>query len=204
MKKLTFIVACSLLFSMQVHADETLKRGLAKAQYMLRQANVEKTEMLEELEQEKQAAEAKEAELKSKEKDLARNEKNIAKLKATLDLWQTEYEKLKEALAETRKELAQANNDSALQKALFEAQTDNFKTCEAHNSELVAVSFDLLDAYEGKSFSDALKQKDPFFGLKQVEIENLLQDYRHRLEDLSLLENQHLIQPIDTASVFGN
>ena len=206
MKNLICFCLCFLMLPVATQADENLKKGLAKAQYMLRQANVEKVEMEKKLQEEKQAAEAKEAEIKAKEKDLAKNKKKLDKLQSTLELWQTEYEKLKKQLAATRTELALARNESEFHKTLFETQTGNFKTCERHNKELVQVGFDLLNAYEGKSVSDALKQNDPFFGLKQVEIENLVQEYRHQLEDLSLLENQYLIEQVDvdTAAVYEN
>lgn len=205
MKKLMMLAVCFTYLGVwgasTVHADENLKRGLAKAQYMLRQSNVEKAEMAQQIKQEKEAVEAKAKELKNTERSLAKAEAKIKKLKSTIELWQSEYEKLKEKVTTTRTALAISVREADQQKAMLATQTQNFGYCEQQNKALVAMSFDLLDAYEGKTAADALKQSDPFFGLKQVEIENLIQDYRHQIEDLDMQENAHNIQSLDTASL---
>ena len=196
---IVLLVTCSVGIVMPIHAsaDENLKRGLAKAQYMLRQANVEKSEIAKKLQEEKKVAEEQEAALKGTERDLKKAQKRIAKLSSTIELWQKEYESLKNTLSETRIELAKTESKLSQKDTLFQVQTDNFALCETHNKDLVSLGYTLLDAYEGKSVSDALKQNDPFFGLKQVEVENLVQEYRHKIEDLSLIENAFLLNEIE-------
>lgn len=58
--------------------------------------------------------------------------------------------------------------------------------CEAKNLALYEYGRSLLDRYNRKGVKDALLQRDPFVGLKQVEIDNLLQEYRDKLDTAKL------------------
>lgn len=198
MFKLTRVLIALFLLALvgQVTADENLKKGLAKAQYMLRQANVEKVAVQKQLDEEKRKAEEAQKELEEKQSGLAKANGRINKLKATIDVWQEEYEVLKDKLRTTQLELAKMKQYSAFQQERSGIQQSNFELCETHNASLVKISKELLDAYQNKGVTDALKQDDPFFGLKQVEIENLVQEYQFRIEDLSLKFNEYLVQQV--------
>ena len=41
----------------------------------------------------------------------------------------------------------------------------------------------MLGQYANKGFAAVLRQKEPFTGKKQVEIEKLAQDYQYRIDD---------------------
>ncbi len=192
MKPIVVISLMIMLFgSISVHADEALKRGLAKAQYMLRQANSEKIAVERSLKEAKAEIEALKSELKDKESELKKRDRRIAKLKDNNGEWQEEYGNLKDVLSDTRLQLAKAIRYGEIQDERFDLQTENFKLCRANNHELFEVNQELVGAYQDKSAMDAIKQRDPFFGLKAVEVENLVQDYQYRIEDLNLELNSH-------------
>lgn len=194
------IALAGFCFSVSATADEGLKKGLAKAQYMLRQANAEKVAMKQQFDAEKKAAEEHQKELAKTGSSLKKAERRIAKLEDSLAVWKDEYEKLKETLAVTRLHLAKMQRYSSQQEDRFTTLNSNFELCEKQNGQLVSMGFSLLDAYESKGLSEAVKQNDPFFGLKKVEIENLVQDYEHQIEDLSLDMNKYLVKKVPELS----
>lgn len=56
-------------------------------------------------------------------------------------------------------------------------------TCRKHNGELAGVVDQLLHAYEEKGVFTIIGQHEPFTGIGQVRLENLLETYRDRLEN---------------------
>lgn len=57
-----------------------------------------------------------------------------------------------------------------------------FEICEAHNAKLHGLGVELLEHYAGLGFGEALRRAEPFTRLRSVQLENLLQDYRDRLD----------------------
>lgn len=56
-------------------------------------------------------------------------------------------------------------------------------TCRTHNGELAGVVDQLLHAYEEKGVFTIIGQHEPFTGIGQVRLENLLETYRDKLEN---------------------
>lgn len=56
-------------------------------------------------------------------------------------------------------------------------------TLEGHNVELYRIGMDLLDRYERKGLGEVLATREPLIGTARVRLENLVQDYRFRIED---------------------
>jgi hypothetical protein len=50
-------------------------------------------------------------------------------------------------------------------------------TCDARNVKLQALVAEILDAYRSIGIGDVLARSEPFFGLKRVELENIVQGY---------------------------
>ncbi len=69
---------------------------------------------------------------------------------------------------------------SALQETLKSAHAQT-TVCEAKNLALYRLSTELVEHYRSKGVWDALLQKEPVTQLKDVEIENLLAEYRDKL-----------------------
>lgn len=109
----------------------------------------------------------------------------------------TEKETLAAKLAETEIKLAEtkeALNKSVLAGRQLDAElkqkNESLTICQAKNAKLHGYGVDLLDRYEKKSCGDALLQTDPFTQLKRVEIENLMEDYREKLDEQKLDEKK--------------
>jgi septal ring factor EnvC (AmiA/AmiB activator) len=118
------------------------------------------------------------------------------RMEAELEAVQTENQALKTRLADTEKQLA---DSVALQRATAQtlAQTESAKkhtdgelsgtvrdlqSCRTHNGSLYTLGREMMQKYRDKSCQDALAQAEPFTGLKKVEVENLLEIWRDRLD----------------------
>jgi DNA repair exonuclease SbcCD ATPase subunit len=93
-------------------------------------------------------------------------------------------------LAKTKDALAQATEAANQQKAerdKLQAQASDvgllYATCQGKNIKLLDVSREILDAYENFDFIDSLGVREPFVQTKRVELENLTQNYRDRIDD---------------------
>ncbi|MDP3421147.1 MAG: hypothetical protein Q8S10_09495 [Thiobacillus sp.] len=119
-----------------------------------------------------------------------------SRMEAKLEAVQTENDALKTRLADTEKQLA---DSMALQQATAQrlAQTESAKkhteselsgtvrdlqSCQTHNGSLYTLGREMMQKYRDKSCQDALAQAEPFTGLKKVEVENLLETWRDRLD----------------------
>jgi chromosome segregation ATPase len=118
------------------------------------------------------------------------------RVEAELEAVQTENDALKTRLADTEKQLA---DSVALQRSTAQtlAQTESAKkqtegelsgkvrdlqSCQTHNGSLYTLGREMMRKYRDKSCQDALAQAEPFTGLKKVEVENLLEIWRDRLD----------------------
>lgn len=109
------------------------------------------------------------------EKDVEIANKEKADLRAQL----AEAHKRSEELLGQRKQLEQdlKKTGGALAK-----QNEFRQLCETHNEELYRVGRELIDWYSGKGSLRAFMEAEPFTQLKSVEMENLLENYRDKLE----------------------
>jgi hypothetical protein len=80
-------------------------------------------------------------------------------------------------------QLAKARDAQVAQlQARFDEQTKQVASCSDKNQRLVRLGADLLDRYRRKGVADALKQSEPFLGLSDVQMFNLVQDYRDKID----------------------
>lgn len=119
-----------------------------------------------------------------------------SRTEAELKTMQSELEGMKLRMADTEKKLA---DSMALQRTTAEklAQTESakkqtesqlagnrqdLKICQTHNGRFYSIGREMMQKYRDKSCQDALAQAEPFSGLKKVEVENLLETWRDRLD----------------------
>jgi len=129
--------------------------------------------------------------------------RSAAELQATIDALHTEGDALKASGAQLRSELAssQAGNDklrgelSVQQRNLVQqqaaladlqsrhqTQAQGLQVCIANNQALHELGLDLLQRYASKGVAEVLGQHEPFVQTRRVALENLLQDYRDKLD----------------------
>lgn len=91
-----------------------------------------------------------------------------------------------DALAQKARELAQYTTLRNQQQALLQRQHDDqvaqVAECSTKNDKLVRLSAELLDRYRGKTVRDVLAQREPVLGIGDVQMFNLVQDYRDRAD----------------------
>ncbi|RTL52757.1 MAG: hypothetical protein EKK46_10440 [Rhodocyclaceae bacterium] len=172
------------------HAADDKKDSAKRLQQMLRKVEQEKAQ----LSQQKTAAENG---LKEAQDKLEASQRKASGLgaKATalgreLEALKADQEKLSAKLAETEKQLADTmatlrSTEAAKRdlEATGERQRDTITTCEGKNVKLYRYGTELLQAYQGKGCASSLLQSEPLTGLKRVEIENLVEDYRDKLDE---------------------
>lgn len=177
----------------QDDGDQALKR----MQFMLKQLNEEKA-LLEikigELEKENEKLDDELDEAKDKISDLEitvqRRDATITDLNNTVDQREAKIERREGQLRDVIGKYQDAqllivrlNDEIARLNDSIEEKNAAIEEFDTKNSKLYEANLELLDLYKDKSVLDALLQSDGVTGLKQVEIENVLQEYRFKLED---------------------
>ncbi len=184
---------------------EALRRvqtQLQQAQDQVSALEQEKAALGKERDQARKEAQAVRGKLRKSERDLAGEKTRVEELTKALDGAQQDLSATKSRLAETESRLA----DTA--KALFQTQQTLARTeadkralegirirqekdiaaCEGKNLKLYQTGRELMTRFEQKTCGEILAQKEPFTGLKRVEVENLLEEYRDKLDGQKLVK----------------
>ena len=173
-------------------AGDEQKAALAKSQYMLRQLTAEKSEM------EKKNKELDEVN-KTLKAQLDKVQAELASKNAQLAKWQTKAQEQQETLAKTQQESGQQqkelkrsaeliNHQKTNIESRLQTQRANLSLCMENNRKLYDINKELVANYQNKGFWAVAKQKEPFTGKQQVEIEKLAQEYQYRLDDAVVIE----------------
>jgi len=118
------------------------------------------------------------------------------RIERELQALQTERDMLKARLADSEKQLADSTAlQSSIAQTLAQAESEkkqaaarlagkeqDLNVCQSHNGRLYGIGREMMQKYRDKSCQDALAQAEPFTGLKKVEVENLLEIWRDRLD----------------------
>jgi len=105
--------------------------------------------------------------------ETANNEK--AELRARLD----EAAKQNQAVSAQRDQLEQDLKTTA---SVLAKEKEQRKLCETNNAALYGIGRELVDWYGRKGAFHAILEAEPFTRMKSVEMENLLENYREKLE----------------------
>lgn len=183
MHKLFRIVICGICVAVLSPTVSAGDKALERAQFMLRQLNTQKVDLEKqnaslrsELEVLKKASEKKLKEQKSGNRKLDQDGKKKDRYIA----------KLEEKLNETRVALHSAERESLQANTNGKSLDTELKQCVSNNHILVQINGRLVDDYNKKGCWDSISQAEPFTGIKQVEVENILQEYRFKNEDLKV------------------
>lgn len=172
-------------------ADErALQAALAKAQYMLKQASTEKlaaeqkaSQLQAELDQLKKSSDQKIQQLQANE------QQGNAQLAGKVDTMKIRYVALQEKYAQLKQEYVKVARTGQQQDSALKTQQDNFQLCLKNNRALYDINQEILGNYQDKGFWEVMQDKEPFTGFKSVKVENLIQDYQYKNEDLLLEED---------------
>jgi chromosome segregation ATPase len=182
-------------------AQDTQERALAKARYLLKQMKAESqrlkaenTEMRTELDKANKQLE----EIPGLRKDLKSTKKKLQTANATVTVLERKLSATERREAHTMERLkGLAKNFKEHREALKMVVTERndleiegqkqktaLDTCEFKNEKLYQANKEMGERYESKSCGDAMAQKEGVTGLKQVEIESILEEYNRKLESL--------------------
>ncbi len=87
---------------------------------------------------------------------------------------------------ETAQSLKDAEVDRDGQIAARAAKERELSACVDKNAQMYLLSTEVLDRMEGQGVWSAMKTKEPFTRLSRTRLENLIDDYRSRVNELKL------------------
>lgn len=164
-------------------------QALARAQHMLRRVSAER----DTLQADNAKLRAEMAQLKSQLGGLNRKLETTrtAGANALADA-KERHNELQQQLAQLTQTLQQTEEAKRQLEQTSAAQAKQIDICGTNNAKLYQVNVELLDQYQRKGVWDALRQREPFTGLKQVEIESLVEEYRDKIEDLRVTSKESI------------
>jgi chromosome segregation ATPase len=170
-------------------ATSAAREQVRKLQQSLRAAEQEKATLLQD--KTKLEADAKDVagKLDSAKRAGVAAKKQLATLSDELQTSKSEAAELKRRLEEmTAKEQGTAQRLQVSEMDIRKLQGElklsrgEMASCEAKNLALYGYGRDLLAKYEGKGVWTSLKAAEPFTQLERVKIENVLEEYRDKLD----------------------
>lgn len=171
--------------------------AMRKAQIMIRKLSMEKSRLQEESSQltaQVAELEGKVAELESglekNRRKLGKAEKNNDRLVGRIRNDSDKYRQLLEKYRDVSQTLKSAMRDNTLLVSAVQERSQWTEQCRAQNEKLFEAGMDLLNKYKNKSMAEVIRGKEPVLGLGRVELESAAQDYRFRLEDLTVTPYQ--------------
>jgi len=99
---------------------------------------------------------------------------------------QTRGDELARQLQQTQRLLAERTQALSSVAVLLERSTLALTDAEAKNRQLYGIGLKMIDDYRGKGNDAAFAVRDPFFGLKQVQLEDRAEALRSELDALRL------------------
>jgi chromosome segregation ATPase len=210
------LLLAALLAGSSGAAAETARReggddALRKAQYLLRQLTADQ----EKLKTDNAKLQAEVEELKAENRRLAeergkqegalagskRNtETLIERVKSDGEKYRGLVERYRGKLDELRAAQARA---AYLEQAVTE-RNQWIETCRASNDDLYQANSELLERYRKRGLLNLLAGEEPVTGLARVRTENVVEDYRYKLDDLKMPEFAESTQaPADDTSATG-
>src|SRR5262249_32101916 len=96
-------------------------------------------------------------------------------------------QELVDKFRETAQNLRQVETERGELKTSLTARQDELKQCTQKNLDLYQADLELLDRYKSKGMWDAMLQREPVTGLKRVEVENQIEEYRRKLDQMQVI-----------------
>lgn len=116
------------------------------------------------------------------EKEVVSLRKELAEMKVRLETADRQLSDTKQLQLTTAGTLAETQTVKKQTESSLQDKTKSLQVCREHNGRLYTLGKELIAKYEEKSCKDSMLQKEPFTGLKKVEMENLFESWRDSLE----------------------
>lgn len=173
-----------------------LQQQMQQIEQARAQAEQEKATALSEKETAERELEKIRSDTVTAKQQLSSERSTRSRMERELQALKTENRALKTQLVDTEKKfaestaqqrttaqtLAQAESAKKQTVAQLAGKERDLDICQSHNGKLYMIGREMMQKYRDKSCADALAQAEPFTGLKKVEVENLLETWRDRLD----------------------
>jgi chromosome segregation ATPase len=177
--------------------------GAARLQAMVSQLTTEKTQLQAENKDVKGKLDAANAELKKVRDQNADLEKRLGQSATSLaqssaantrsteqnTQLRSRMDELVKQFRDTIENLRKTELERNELKTTLAAREAVLGTCVTNNDKLFATGNEILDRYEAKGCFASAREKEPFTQVKRVQLQNLVDEYRWRLEDQKLPES---------------
>ena len=187
----------STSLAQQAASDDSARRSLARAQALLKQVNAQKVAAETELAKLRQQVAAMESEIDSLKQSLAKSERSLAgttrqlavserqgnALETRLGKTETRLRETQSSLATTRKTLKATEQARDEVSATLATTREALADAERKNLELFRLGQEILAEHVGESSFQRLFRSEPLTGIRKVQLENLEQEYAHKLQD---------------------
>lgn len=91
-------------------------------------------------------------------------------------------------LMQTQQSLARTEADKRGLEGIRLRHEREIALCEDKNAKLYQTGRSLMTRFEQKTCGEILAQQEPLFGFRRVEVENLLEEYRDKLDEQRLIK----------------
>jgi len=192
MRRATFtilLLCCAGTATAAGTLEDRLRQQLGAQSAQLREAQAEQGRLAADKARAERERDALRIELDLLRSDLQQQRGRAAALKTE----RTQRQQLEASLEQTRssgEQAAQLARDKEAERARLEGRLQQREAqlgdCVARNRKLYDTGREILGAYESVDVVDVLRRREPFTGLKKVELENLVQDYGDRLQQPAL------------------
>lgn len=176
---------------------QQLQQEQTSAQQQAQRAAAESSKLAEQLKAEQAAAARLQSGAVARGRALATLQQELATLKSERDALLAELGRTKESQGQTVQQLERSNGElNGMRQRLLASDAnvagllrermvgrEQLEKCTAHNTELLRVGQELLGRYGNFGLGESLALREPFLQLKRVQLENLAQDYRSRLDE---------------------
>jgi septal ring factor EnvC (AmiA/AmiB activator) len=176
--------------SREREALRRVQQQLSQVQGEMTAIEQEKSRLMADLEQARASSSSVESKAARLQHGLSTSKQQLSALTQELVLVKEELvttakqlDETRTTLDETARTLQQTKAEKNHLEATRERNERELASCERKNVALYIVGRSLMDRFESKTCGETLAQKEPFTGLKQVETENLLEEYRDKLDD---------------------
>ena len=153
-------------------------KALAKAQSMLRQVSTERDSLQTENAQLKADLAALKAKKSSTDGALVKSKESLREIQENLDRTVAEKKMAEEEAAERGRRIEQ---------------------CSVKNAKLHELNSELLQRYANKGVVDAMVRREPFTGIKKVQLENLIQDLQDKIDAQRVSPSDAAARAVDEA-----
>lgn len=167
-------------------SNDATKNALAKAQYTLRQISAEKTSLEQQIAKLTADNAALQKDLEKYRKDASQQQQQINKQQSQLINLDNNNQQFQNHIENEKTKNGELTAENQRLLARLADQTENFDICYRNNKTLYEINQEILGQYQDKGFWDALSQKEPITALGQVKVENLVQDYQYKMQDLKV------------------